>query len=120
MSDAKLKTSFVDYNKLSLHWQCSDLFPPPFQFFGLSFDLNMDVRLCRSCFAQRLGHLIRLCCTVFQAQREDPLPVGVSNEREAELLKSVLQPFVLCRAPGAGAFHSALQFQVSMALPSVV
>lgn len=85
MSDVKLKTSFMDYNKLSAFSL----------FFGSTFDLNMDVVLCRSCFAQRPGRLIGLCCTVFQAQREDPLPVGVSNEREAELLKSVLPPFVL-------------------------
>lgn len=39
--------------------------------------------------------------------------MGVSNGREAELHESVLQPLLLRGEPRAGAFHSALQLQVS-------
>lgn len=52
---------------------------------------------------------------MFQAERTDSLTVGISHRRKTELLESVLQPFVLWRAPCAGALHSALQFQVSLA-----
>lgn len=54
--------------------------------------------------------------SAFQTQREDPLPLGFSNGREAELLESVLQPLLLRGEPRAGAFHSALQLQVSVML----
>ncbi len=57
------------------------------------------------------------CCVVFQAERADSLPVGISNERKTELLESVLQPCILWDTPCADTFHSALQFQVS---PSVL
>lgn len=52
------------------------------------------------------------CYVVFQAERADPLTVGISHEWKAELLESILQPGVLWKAPCAGAFHSALPFQV--------
>lgn len=48
-------------------------------------------------------------CFVFQAERADSLAVGIPNERKAELSESVLQAFILGRAPCSDALHSALQ-----------
>lgn len=75
---------------------------------------NRSIELCGSLCFMCLSN----CCFVLQAERADSLTVGISNERQTELLESVLQPCILWSSPCPGTFHSALQFQVSTAFPA--
>lgn len=46
-------------------------------------------------FCGRSNVVIKCLSFVLQAERTDPLTVGLSHERKTELLESILQPFIL-------------------------